>query len=127
MKFQNPEKKGIVEITEETLPFYFGRSGNSFVTVICFGQYAGSEVKFTLIFKYPDGRRNSQVYTLSDSKDFFGEFQDVFMRTVITQKTFFGRTPAIMEKDLRGKSYDDISDWLTTTPNLFDHYIKKES
>lgn len=46
------------------------------------------------------------------------------MQAVITQGEYYGQTPDILEKDLRGKTYDDILDWLTSTPNLFDHYVR---
>lgn len=46
------------------------------------------------------------------------------MQVVITQSRYFGQTPNILEKDLRGKTYDDILEWITSAPNLFDHYTK---
>ncbi|MFX0205562.1 MAG: hypothetical protein ACFFDT_06210 [Candidatus Hodarchaeota archaeon] len=120
------EQKGIVEITEDNLPFYFARAGNSYVTLICMGQYGKKGVRMTIIFKYSDGKRSSQRYTVTDPEDYYRTVQEAFMQAVITQSSYYDQTPNIFEKDLRGKTYDNILEWITSTPNLFDHYTENK-
>ncbi|MFX0183324.1 MAG: hypothetical protein ACFE95_09620 [Candidatus Hodarchaeota archaeon] len=115
--------KGIIEITENSLPFYFARSGNSFVTIIYIAQYGQKSIRITLIFKYPDGRRNSQVYSLEKTDDYFETVQEMFIQTVVMQHSYFDQIPDILEKDLRGMTYDDIADWISSNTKIFDHYI----
>jgi hypothetical protein len=40
-------------------------------------------MRITLIFKYPDGRRNSQVYSLEKTDDYFKTEQETFLQTVV--------------------------------------------
>jgi hypothetical protein len=34
--------------------------------------------------------------------------------------------PNILEKDLRGMTYDDIADWISSNTKIFDHYLSEE-
>ncbi|MFX0051868.1 MAG: hypothetical protein ACFE8U_11320 [Candidatus Hermodarchaeota archaeon] len=87
------------------------------------GQYGQKAIKITLIFKYPDGRRNSQVYSLEKCEDYFETVQEVFMQTLSLQSNYFGQLPNIIEKDLRGMTYEDIEDWISSKTKMFDHYL----
>ncbi|MFX0172900.1 MAG: hypothetical protein ACFE9L_13370 [Candidatus Hodarchaeota archaeon] len=45
------------------------------------------------------------------------------MQTLSLQSNYFGQLPNIIGKDLRGMTYEDIEDWISSKTKMFDHYL----